>query len=51
MELAIAMYIVISLIAYGPDIEKAAETIRERIDERRKRQGGLFRECQTLLHG
>jgi hypothetical protein len=31
MELAIAMYIVISLIVHGPDIEKAAVTIRETI--------------------
>jgi hypothetical protein len=29
LELAIAMYIVISLIVHGPDIEKAAGTIRE----------------------
>ena len=27
------MYIVISLIAYGPDIEKAAGTIREIINQ------------------
>jgi hypothetical protein len=33
MVLAIAMYIAISLIVYGPDIEKAAETIRELINQ------------------
>ena len=31
LQLAIAMYIVISLIVHGPDIEKAAVTIRETI--------------------
>jgi len=33
MELAIAMYIVISLIVHGPDIETAAVTIRETIKD------------------
>jgi hypothetical protein len=33
MELAIAMYIVIGLIVHGPDIEKAAVTIRGVIND------------------
>jgi hypothetical protein len=33
MELAIAMYIAIGLVVHGPDIKKAAVTIREVINQ------------------